>query len=80
MTLLHHSLQLVAPGDVVRGHISAKKKGTMTVTVTSLVRSHKFRELSDLDIEVGVLTSIDLLVFSVNTELQPDSIMICELK
>ena len=46
------SLQLVKVGDIMRGHVTAKRTGGLSARVTSFVRSHKFRELSDLDIEV----------------------------
>jgi len=53
MEWAHYSLlQLVSTGDIVRGHVVAKSHGSLTVQVTSFVKSHKMRELLDLDIKV----------------------------
>lgn len=49
----YYFLQLVEPGDVVRGHVVAKRHGGLTIQITSFVNSHKYRELSDLSIRVS---------------------------
>ena len=46
-------LQLVEPGDVIRGHVVAKRHSGLTIQITSFLNSHKYRELSDLSIRVS---------------------------
>ncbi len=46
------SLQLVSVGDIVMGHVTARRAGGLSVTVTSITHGHKLRELSDLDVKV----------------------------
>jgi len=53
--------ELVSTGDIVRGHVVAKSHGSLTVQVTSFVKSHKMRELLDLDIK-GLVSFDNLTV------------------
>lgn len=43
-------LQLLSPGDIVRGHVILKTPLALGVQITSLVASQKVRELSGLDL------------------------------
>ena len=46
-------MQLVEAGDVIQGHVVAKRYSGLAVQITSFVDSCKYRELSDLSIRVG---------------------------
>ena len=43
---------MISTGDIVRGHVIAKKHSGLMVQVTSFVKSHKMRELTELTIKV----------------------------
>lgn len=43
-------LQLLCPGDIVRGHVVLKSPLALGVQITSLVASHKVRDMCGLDV------------------------------
>lgn len=45
-----YNAQVLCPGDLIRGHVILKTPLALGVQITSLIVSHKVREMSDLDV------------------------------
>lgn len=61
-SLLPHSQQLVAPSDIIRGHVMMTRPHGVFVRVTSFKHSFKNRELTDLKIKVQFYFQIHFVI------------------